>query len=165
MTSPTRILGIDVGQSLGWALVGSGTVAAYGHLELPGKSPAELAGYVTRLVHLITMWDHPVDTLALEDVQFVSSRDAHASYWRIRTLVELAWGRHSSTVRTVPTGTLKRWATGKGNADKAAMCAAATRLTGHPFASKASGGTKAQEDQADAVLVALWAAEQVAGEP
>jgi Holliday junction resolvasome RuvABC endonuclease subunit len=52
--------------------------------------------------------------------------------------------------RGVPVGTLKKWATGKGNAKKAEMIEAARDHTGLDIT---------DDNEADAVLLALYAAE------
>jgi len=53
----------------------------------------------------------------------------------------------------VPVGTIKRHATGKGNADKAAMMAAA----------RARGFSPADDNEADAIAILLWALETRGG--
>ena len=53
----------------------------------------------------------------------------------------------------VPVGTIKRHATGKGNANKAAMIAAA----------KARGFSPADDNEADAIAILHWAIETRGG--
>ena len=53
----------------------------------------------------------------------------------------------------VPVGTIKRFATGRGNADKAAMVAAM----------KARGFNPADDNEADALAILLWAIETRGG--
>ena len=53
----------------------------------------------------------------------------------------------------VPVGTIKRHATGKGNANKAAMIAAA----------KARGFSPADDNEADAIAILHWAIETQGG--
>ena len=53
----------------------------------------------------------------------------------------------------VPVGTIKRFATGKGNADKAAMIAAI----------RARGFNPADDNEADALAILLWAIETGGG--
>lgn len=59
-------------------------------------------------------------------------------------------GIESAPVRST---TLKKFATGKGNAGKPLMTAAATEFTGRPVTS---------DDEADAIHVSRWAAEEYA---
>ena len=53
----------------------------------------------------------------------------------------------------VPVGTIKRFATGKGNADKAAMIAAI----------RARGFSPVDDNEADAIALLLWATETEGG--
>jgi Holliday junction resolvasome RuvABC endonuclease subunit len=53
----------------------------------------------------------------------------------------------------VPVGTIKRFATGRGNADKAAMVAAM----------QARGFAPADDNEADAIALLLWATESTGG--
>ena len=53
----------------------------------------------------------------------------------------------------VPVGTIKRHATGKGNADKEAMIAAA----------RARGFNPADDNEADAIAILFWALETKGG--
>ena len=53
----------------------------------------------------------------------------------------------------MPVGTIKRFATGRGNADKAAMMAAVT----------ARGFAPADDNEADAIALLLWAIEARGG--
>jgi Holliday junction resolvasome RuvABC endonuclease subunit len=108
--------------------------------------------------------------VAVERVNFVRFSLAHAGHWRVRTLVELAldFRGQFDSLTEVDTTTLKRWATGKGNATKPQMCAAARRLfgvklwaTGERRASKVAAESSRQEDQADAILIAAWALDRI----
>ena len=53
----------------------------------------------------------------------------------------------------MPVGTIKRFATGKGNADKAAMIAAV----------RGRGFEPADDNEADAIAILLWALETHGG--
>lgn len=53
----------------------------------------------------------------------------------------------------VPVGTIKRFATGKGNANKAAMIKAA----------RTKGFSPADDNEADAIAILLWAIETKGG--
>lgn len=157
-------LGIDIGQSLGWAVVNDGVLAAYGTLKL--KRSASHAQNLANITHLVD--DFQPAAVGIEDVQFSRFVQAHASYWRIRTLVELGleMAAPDAPVHTVGVSTLKTWATGKGNATKPDMVRAATargavglRHLEHPDVtagrvSKAQAGR--DQDMADAVMAAFW---------
>ena len=66
-----------------------------------------------------------------------------------------AWCEHHGIpYEGVPVGTIKRFATGKGNADKAAMVAAM----------KARGFNPADDNEADALALLLWATSAQGGQ-
>ncbi|MCZ8278973.1 MAG: hypothetical protein O9313_11610, partial [Acetobacteraceae bacterium] len=60
---------------------------------------------------------------------------------------------HAIAYQGVPVGTIKRYATGRGNADKAAMVAAM----------RARGFTPADDNEADALALLLWATDAEGG--
>ena len=115
----------------------------------------------------------PIDRVGFENVEFARFVKAHASYVRVRTLLELALeGSAPEAARSgVGVKTLKEWATGNGNASKPDMVRAANAAHGlrllhleHPKV-VAGEATKAQakreQDMADAIHVAFFV-EQVA---
>ena len=162
------ILGIDVGSRSGWALArydgGTVEIVEYGHLVL-GRKRGVVAN-LDRIRELLVSFDepNPLDKTAawIEGVGFASFRDAHASYWRIRTLWEVALGEHGwDALGVVPTGTLKKHATGKGNADKTEMVRAARESYRVPLWSTTESegqGKRVHEDIADACHVAAYGA-------
>lgn len=150
------VLGLDLAQSTGWALARGGEIYASGVVKLPwskDRPGATVAEAYRRILALVESFG-PLDLAALEDVQFASRRDAHASHWRVRTLWTLALA--DVPLVGVQTSTLKKWATGHGGATKEAMCRVASARSGLALVARDQGGSKAQEDQADAILVALW---------
>ena len=65
-----------------------------------------------------------------------------------------AWcEEHAIAYQGVPVGTIKRYATGKGNADKAAMVSAM----------RARGFAPADDNEADALALLLWATDAEGG--
>ena len=65
-----------------------------------------------------------------------------------------AWcEQHGIAYQGVPVGTIKRYATGKGNADKQAVIAAV----------RARGFEPADDNEADAIAILLWAIETNGG--
>lgn len=169
------ILGLDVGTSLGWALTRLDddhhhtVLHGYGVLDLPTKDgPLTNLDRVRGLFRAFEpssaaamLTADEVTGIYVEDVPFTKYAKASASYWRVRTLAEIAaaeFGLYPFTIVNV--STLKQWATGKGNADKAAMCRAARERFDVPLYARKGDvekGSKAHEDQADAILVAAWA--------
>jgi hypothetical protein len=75
---------------------------------------------------------------------FALSRLAHLSAWCEERAI---------AYQGVPVGTIKRYATGKGNADKAAMIAAM----------RARGFAPVDDNEADALALLLWATDAEGG--
>jgi Holliday junction resolvasome RuvABC endonuclease subunit len=91
------------------------------------------------------------DAVVFEDVKFVRSR-AQAHLWAsFRTSVWLAFPR--TRVECVDVGTLKKFATGSGAADKTAMLGALVRL--HPEMIRL--GETPDDNAVDAAWLWLWA--------
>jgi len=155
------ILGVDIGQRSGWALARLDgervEIVGHGTVKVPRKE-----GPAANLERLRRWWDeHAADVTEvwIEGVGFAAYRDAHASYWRVRTVWEIVAAPLADyPVPDVPTSTLKRWATGKGNADKLAMVRAARERYGVDLRAKSEGGKAGEEDAADACHVAAYGA-------
>jgi Holliday junction resolvasome RuvABC endonuclease subunit len=151
------IIGFDISLSTGWAVIDPNGVhlVEYGVIGFKRGKLVAAADKVRKV-----MDKHSLDVVAVEAVGFASNVMAHASYWRWRTVIEMvAMERDLYPVAQVHTSTLKKWATGSGRAKKDAMCKAARKRFGVQLWAKSEGGNKAQEDQADAIHVAAWAAD------
>jgi hypothetical protein len=131
-----KILALDLGTKTGWALlkngaVSSGTWLLANEKELRSQKKANLDRCCDMRpsqlqARVIQVGD--VDWIYFEDVQFLSSQ-LQAQLWAsLRCIVTLFYPKIK--LRAVPVGTLKKFATGKGNADKAAMMAAIPGFTG-----------------------------------
>ena len=147
---------------MGWAVFDGDTLVEHGVLSLKRGRPAECA---ERIASLVDTWTP--DEVAVERVDFAAFTGAHAGHWRIRTLVEFVLddrGMFSSIVE-VNTTKLKRYATGRGNANKAEMCRAARERYGVELYARGEveddtlpkAQRSREEDQADAIFVAAWA--------
>jgi len=91
------------------------------------------------------------DTVIFEDVQF-SSSTAQTQLWSsFRTTVWLAFPK--TLIETVPVGTLKKFATGSGSADKPAMLAALVRRAPELI----TLGVTPDDNAVDATWLWLWA--------
>ncbi len=88
-----------------------------------------------------------IEEIVFEEVRGHRGVDAaHAYGGFLATLT--AWAEHHQIpYRSVPVGTIKRYATGKGNAPKAAIVAAM----------QARGFDPTDDNEADALAVLLWA--------
>ena len=94
-----------------------------------------------------------VDAVYFEEVRrHIGTDAAHVFGGLLATLT--SWcEQHSLPYQGVPVGTIKRFATGKGNADKAAMIAAI----------RERGFEPADDNEADAIAILLWAIETNGG--
>ena len=72
---------------------------------------------------------------------------------RAGTTLTAGCEQHGVAYQGVPVGTIKRHVTGKGNADKAAVIAAV----------RARGFNPADDNEADAIAILLWAMETQGG--
>ncbi|MBD3814661.1 MAG: hypothetical protein IE917_21140 [Betaproteobacteria bacterium] len=144
------ILALDLGTTTGWALRGND-----GHITSGSESfrPQRFEGGGMRflrfkrwLTELKAVTDG-IDALHFEEVRrHVSTDAAHAYGGFLATLT--AWCEHHQIpYQGVPVGTIKKHATGKGNAGKDAVIAA-MRSRGH---------LPADDNEADALALLYWA--------
>ena len=146
----TTILALDLGTTTGWALRGSD-----GHITSGSESfrPQRFEGGGMRflrfkrwLTELKAVADG-IDALHFEEVRrHVSTDAAHAYGGFLATLT--AWCEHHQIpYQGVPVGTIKKHATGKGNASKDEMVASA----------RARGHAPTDDNEADALALLHWA--------
>jgi Holliday junction resolvasome RuvABC endonuclease subunit len=146
----TTILALDLGTTTGWALRGSD-----GHTTSGSESfrPQRFEGGGMRflrfkrwLTELKAVADG-IDALHFEEVRrHVSTDAAHAYGGFLATLT--AWCEHHQIpYQGVPVGTIKKHATGKGNASKDEMVASA----------RARGHAPTDDNEADALALLSWA--------
>ena len=149
----TTILALDLGTTTGWALRGSD-----GHITSGSESfrPQRFEGGGMRflrfkrwLTELKAVADG-IDALHFEEVRrHVSTDAAHAYGGFLATLT--AWCEHHQIpYQGVPVGTIKKHATGKGNAGKDEVIASVT----------ARGHAPSDDNEADALALLHWAIAQ-----
>lgn len=152
--TPTRILGLDLGNAFGWAVIdGRGARIDSGVFRLDRRAPESFGQRLHVLANeLMRLTDR--DTLiAYEDVKRhdgTVAAHAYGAYWGMVALV--AW-RCGVTLIPVDVADVKRSATGKGNAKKEAVQMAANERWAHEFAL----------DEADAVWIAEAARRKLGG--
>jgi len=149
----TTILALDLGTTTGWALRGSD-----GHITSGSESfrPQRFEGGGMRFLRFkrwlteIKQSCDEIDCLHFEEVRrHVSTDAAHAYGGFLATLT--AWCEHHQIpYQGVPVGTIKKHATGKGNASKDERAATA----------RARGHAPADDNEADAQALPHWAIEQ-----
>lgn len=139
------ILALDLGTTTGWATRTSAGTVAHGWVSF---RPGRYEGGGMRYLRFSRWLDElaaqtEIQEVAFEEVRRHAGTDAaHAYGGFLATLTAWCEARRIP-YRGVPVGVIKRHATGKGNADKAAMVAA-VRALGHPVA---------DDNEADAVAL------------
>jgi Holliday junction resolvasome RuvABC endonuclease subunit len=149
----TTILALDLGTTTGWALRGSD-----GHITSgsEGFRPQRFEGGGMRFLRFkrwlteLKAVTSGIDALHFEEVRrHVSTDAAHAYGGFLATLT--AWCEHHQIpYQGVPVGTIKRHATGKGNAGKDEVIASVT----------ARGHAPSDDNEADALALLHWAIAQ-----
>ncbi len=149
----TTILALDLGTTTGWALRGSD-----GYITSGSESfrPQRFEGGGMRFLRFkrwlteIKQSCDEIDCLHFEEVRrHVSTDAAHAYGGFLATLA--AWCEHHQiSYQGVPVGTIKKHATGKGNAGKEDVIAAI----------RARGHAPVDDNEADALALLHWAVEQ-----
>jgi len=150
------ILALDLGTTTGWAmrdgagLITSGTVSF--------RSSRYDGGGIRYLrfrswLDDFTAHAGPLGAVHFEEVRrHVGTDAAHVFGGLLATLS--AWCEQRGVAyQGVPVGTIKRFIAGKGNADKTAMIAAV----------RARGFAPADDNEADAIAILLWAIETKGG--
>jgi len=154
---PTRtILALDIGTTTGWAvrgydgLITSGTVSFKpGRFDGGGMRYLRFTNWLTEIDRL----SGPIATIWFEEVRNHKGVDASHVYGGLMATLT-AWAElRGVPYQGVPVGTIKRHATGKGNADKEAMVVAA----------RARGFSPADDNEADAIAILHWAIETNGG--
>jgi hypothetical protein len=150
------ILALDLGTSTGWAIRGHDGLITSGTVLLrPGRFDGGGMRYL-RFTNWLTEIDRlsgPVAAIWFEEVRRYAGTDASHIYGGLMATLT-AWAElRGVPYEGVPVGTIKRHAAGKGNADKAAMVAAV----------RARGFSPADDNEADAIAILLWAIETNGG--
>lgn len=151
----TAILTLDLGTTTGWAVrttdsqVISGTALFRpGRFEGGGMRFLRFRGWLDELAST----SGALSAVYFEEVRRHAGVDAAHVYGGLMATLT-AWSEQRSIpYGGVPVGTIKKHATGKGNADKLAMVAAA----------RARGFNPVDDNEADALALLAWALEQPA---
>jgi hypothetical protein len=150
------IMALDLGTATGWAiraydgLISSGTVSFKpSRYDGGGMRYLRFTNWLTEIDRL----SGPVETIWFEEVRRHAGTDAAHVYGGLMATLT-AWAElRGVPYQGVPVGTIKRHATGKGNAPKQAMIDAA----------RARGFSPADDNEADAIAILLWAIETGGG--
>ncbi len=155
MTQST-ILALDLGTTTGWALRGYDGLITSGTTSFkPGRYDGGGMRYL-RFTNWLTELDRlagPIEAIWYEEVRRHAGTDAAHVYGGLMASLT-SWGElRGVPYQGVPVGTIKKYATGRGNADKQAMIAA----------TRARGFTPTDDNEADAITILLWAIETRGG--
>ncbi len=160
LATPTQTLGailaLDLGTTTGWAMCGHDGLITSGTVSFrPRRFDGGGMRYL-RFVNWLTELDQlagPIATIWFEEVRRHAGTDAaHVFGGLLATLTSWAELRGIPYGGT-PVGTIKKHATGKGNASKAMMIEAA----------QARGYRPADDNEADAIAILHWALETKGG--
>jgi Holliday junction resolvasome RuvABC endonuclease subunit len=151
--SPT-ILALDLGTTTGWALQGSDGAITSGTQSF---KPQRFEGGGMRYLRFkrwlleIKTLQNGLQEIYFEEVRRHASTDASHVYGGFLGLLSVFCEHHHIAYQGVPVGTIKRHATGKGNAGKQEVIGAMQRL----------GHAPADDNEADALALLHWALAQV----
>ena len=159
MQPPERgrtILALDLGTTTGWALRGFCGLITTGTVSFkPGRYDGGGMRYL-RFTNWLTEIDRlsgPIEAIYFEEVRRHIGTDAAHVFGGLLAVLS-SWAElRGVPYQGVPVGTIKRHATGHGNAAKEAMIDAA----------RARGFSPADDNEADAIAILLWAIETNGG--
>jgi hypothetical protein len=150
------VLALDLGTTTGWALRGqdggitSGTMTFRpSRFEGGGMRYLRFRGWLTEMAGLA----NGLSRIAFEEVRAHAGTDAAHLYGGFLAHLSAWCEERGIAYEGVPVGTIKRFATGRGNADKAAMIAAM----------RARGFAPTDDNEADAIALLLWAMDPQGG--
>ena len=153
----TTILALDLGTTTGWALRGSD-----GHISSGSESfrPQRFEGGGMRYLRFkrwltdIKQCNASIDQVVFEEVRRHAGVDAAHAYGGFMGQLTAWCEHHQIPYQGVPVGTIKKHATGKGNASKDEMVAAV----------RARGHSPADDNEADAIALLYLAIEMATQE-
>ena len=150
------VLSRDMGSATGEALCGrddhitSGTIVHRNdRWQGGGMRFLRFRQWLTEMKHV----SGGIDAVVYEEVRNHAGTDAAHLFGGWLAILSAWCEHHGIPYEGVPVGTIKRFATGRGNADKGAMVAAM----------KARGFNPVDDNEADALAILLWAIETRGG--
>ncbi|WP_137179252.1 crossover junction endodeoxyribonuclease RuvC [Roseomonas sp. AR75] len=150
------VLALDLGTNTGWALRGQDRRVTSGTITF---KPTRFEGGGMRYLRFRGWLDEVADLsgglarVVFEEVRRHAGTDASHIYGGFLGTLSAWCEEQRIPYEGVPVGTIKRFATGRGNADKAAMIAAM----------QARGFAPADDNEADAIALLLWATDAKGG--
>src|SRR5512139_981517 len=147
------ILALDLGTQTGWALLTvDGRIISGSECFKPHRFEGGGMRFLRfkRWLTEIKQSTDGLDAVYFEEVRRHAGIDAAHAYGGFLAHLTAWCEHHQIPYQGVPVGTIKKHATGKGNADKAAMIAAV----------RARGHNPADDNEADALALLRWALEK-----
>jgi len=152
----SSLLALDLGSTLGWAVrLADGSITSGTAAFRPGRFEGGGMGWLRfrRWLDEMAASASPLGSVVFEEVRRHAGTTAAHVYGGFLAHLS-AWCEGAGVpYQGVPVGTIKRFATGKGNAPKDAMIAAM----------RARGFTPRDDNEADALALLLWAIDARAG--
>lgn len=151
-----KIVALDPGAKFGWAVYDTETRKIFSGVwnltpkrnESPG---AKWIRFTQFLGNILT--DCQPDLVVFEEVRRHMGTSAAHAYGGYKSQIEEVCAVSGVTYTTIPVGTVKKFATGKGNADKKRMIAAANETW--------PGANITDDNEADARFIALATAQEL----
>ena len=150
------ILALDLGTTTGWAVRDAAGAITSGNATFkPGRFDGGGMRFLrfTRWLDELQSLTGPFALINFEEVRRHVGTDAAHVYGGLMATLTAWCELRGIPYRGVPVGTIKKHATGKGNAGKPEMIAAA----------KARGLSPADDNEADALALLFWAMDPKAG--
>ena len=151
------VLALDLGTTTGWALRGQDGGITSGTMTF---KPSRFEGGGMRYLRFRSWLAEVADLsggltrMVFEEVRAHAGTDAAHLYGGFLAHLSAWCEERGIAYEGVPVATIKRFATGRGNADKAAMIAAI----------RARGFAPADDNEADAIALLLWATAAAGGQ-
>ena len=152
----SAVLALDLGSTTGWAMQLVGSTIESGTVSF---RPSRYDGGGIRYLRFRSWLDSiaadtaNIGVVHFEEVRRHAGTDAAHIYGGFLATLTSWCEQHAIAYQGVPVGTIKRFITGKGNADKPAVMAAV----------RARGFRPADDNEADAIAILLWAIETHGG--
>lgn len=152
----TATLALDLGTTTGWALAGGDRQITSGSQSFkPGRFEGGGMRYLRfkRWLTELKGCTEGIELVVFEEVRRHVGVDASHAYGGFLATLTSWCEHHEIPYQGVPVGTIKKHATGKGNAGKEAMIAAM----------QAKGHAPGDDNEADAIALLYWALAQEKG--
>ena len=150
------IMALDLGTTTGWAIRGFDGLITSGTVSFkPGRYDGGGMLYLrfTNWLSEIDRLSGPIEAIYFEEVRRHAGTDAAHVFGGLLAVLT-SWGElRGVPYQGVPVGTIKKFLTGLGNANKQAMIDAARKR----------GFSPADDNEADAIAILLWAIETQGG--